>query len=180
MMSVVRSMPESAHTEAALGGVEHHVDLLLLGHLVEHRIQLSRELLLELLLQRLEVLLRVLGEALDVALLPLDLGLELRARVSFRTLPPESSFCCADCSALFFSFSSRTFWSFSALTRSLSALPRRFRRRCDRCGCRRTSARPGTWRAEAAGAAARSGRGRPRGAARRAPARRAGPGGACA
>ena len=43
--------------------------------------------------------------------------------VSFSTLPPESSFCCADCSALFFSFSSRTFWSFSALTRSLSALP---------------------------------------------------------
>ena len=97
--------------------------LLLLRHPVEHGVELPRELFLELLLQRLEVLLRVLGEALDVALLALDLGLELRPGGVAEDAATGLEFCCADCSALFLSFSSRTFWSFSALTRSLSTRP---------------------------------------------------------
>ena len=64
--------------ETAVGHAEHHVHLLLLRDPVDHGIQLALELRLQLLLQRLDVLLGVLGEALEIALLPLDLGLQLR------------------------------------------------------------------------------------------------------
>ena len=46
--------------------------------------------------QILHVLLGVLAQALQIALLLLDVRLELRARAaSLSTEPPDSSFCCA-------------------------------------------------------------------------------------
>src|SRR5262245_2409287 len=63
--------------EAALSGIEHEVHLLLARDLVDDRIQLAAEVLFDLLRQRLHVLLRILGEALEIALLTIDLDLQL-------------------------------------------------------------------------------------------------------
>ena len=73
-------MPGSAQINPLCERVENEVHALLLGDLVDHRRQLAVELALDLLRQLLDFLLRVFGEPLQIALLPFDVRLELRAR----------------------------------------------------------------------------------------------------
>ena len=78
MTSAVRSIVGSAHTSPLSAALKTMCTCFSLATRSTIGIQLALEVLLELLLQRLDVLLRVLGEPLDVALLALDLLLQLR------------------------------------------------------------------------------------------------------
>jgi hypothetical protein len=93
------------------------VQALLAADLLEHRFEAHLELLLQLLLQFLHLGLGILREALNLDLQPLDLLLQLAGRVALSTLASFSSFCCAVCSCLFFSFSSAAFFCCSAWIR---------------------------------------------------------------
>ena len=119
----VRSIVGSAHTRPLSAALKTMCTCFSLATRSTHRIQLALEVFLELLLQRLDVLLRVLGEPLDVALLPLDLRLQLRARRVVQHGAALLQLLLRRLQRLVLSFSSRTFWSLSALTRSLSAWP---------------------------------------------------------
>jgi len=91
--SAVRSMPGSAQMSPLCAALNTKVHLLLLGDPVDDRRQLPVELSLDLFGECRHVLLSVLREALDVALLTLDIRLELHAGLIAQHASACSSFC---------------------------------------------------------------------------------------